>query len=102
MLLAPENTLHFSPASIWEIIIKRGLERDDFQVDPVRLRKLLMLNGYAEIPITSDHTLALNVLPPLHKDPFDRLLLAQARCEGMLLVTADTQLLRYGDGTVAA
>ena len=98
LLLAPENALYFSPASIWEIVIKRGLGRDDFQVDPVRLRKLLMVYGYTEVPVTSDHALALDGLPPLHKDPFDRLLLAQARSEGMMLVSSDTQVLRYGDG----
>ena len=100
LLLAPENALYFSPASIWEVVIKRGLGRDDFQVDPARLRKLLIVNGYTEVSVTSDHALALDILPPLHKDPFDRLLLAQARSEGMLLVSADTQLLRYGDGII--
>jgi PIN domain nuclease of toxin-antitoxin system len=100
LLLAPENVLYFSPASIWEIVIKRELGRNDFQVDPVRLRKLLVVNGYTEVPVTSDHALALDGLPPLHKDPFDRLLLAQARSEGMLLVSSDTQLLRYGDSMI--
>jgi len=100
LLLAPENALYFSPASIWEVVIKRGLGRDDFQVDPARLRKLLIVNGYTEVSVTSDHALTLDSLPPLHKDPFDRLLLAQARSEGMLLVSADTQLLRYGDGII--
>ena len=90
--------MYFSPASIWEIIVKRGLGRDDFQVDPARLRKLLVVNGYTEVSVTSDHALALEGLPLLHKDPFDRLLLAQARSEGMLLVSSDTQVLRYGDG----
>lgn len=102
LLLAPENTLYFSPASIWEIVIKRELGRDDFQVDPARLRKMLIVNGYTEVPVTSDHTLALAGLPPLHKDPFDRLLVAQSRSEGMLLVSSDTQILRYGDWIVRA
>jgi PIN domain nuclease of toxin-antitoxin system len=100
LLLNPENSLYFSPASIWEIVIKRGLGRDDFKVDPARLRKLLVVNGYTEVPVTSDHALALDSLPPLHQDPFDRLLLAQARSEGMLLASSDLLVLRYGNGII--
>ena len=100
LLLDPDNALFFSPASIWEIVIKQGLGRDDFQVHPVRLRKLLVINGYSEIPVTSDHTLAVAGLPPYHKDPFDRLLVTQARCEGMRLLTSDTQVIRYGEGII--
>jgi len=101
LILDSGNTLYFSSASIWEIVIKKGLGRDDFRVDPVRLRMLLVANGYEEIAVESDHALAVNLLPPLHKDPFDRILLAQARAERVLLMTADTQILPYGDGVVA-
>ena len=96
------TTLHFSAASLWEIVIKRGLGRDDFRVDPARLRRLLAANGWNELAVTSDHALAVEALPALHGDPFDRILLAQARSEGLHLVTADRQLLRYGEGIVAA
>lgn len=96
------NSLHFSAASIWEVVIKRGLGREDFCVDPARLRRLLVANGWNELPVASDHALAVEALPPLHKDPFDRILLAQARTEGLQLVTADRQLLRYGMGVVQA
>ena len=102
LLLDSANDLFFSSASIWEIVIKRGLGRDDFKVDPVRLRKMLVTNGYAEVSVESDHALAIDNLPPLHKDPFDRILLAQARVEGLQLVTADTQIIKYGDGVIAA
>jgi len=102
LLLDESNDLFFSSASIWEIVIKRGLGRDDFKVDPRRLRKLLVMNGYTEIFVTSDHALAVDGLPLLHKDPFDRILLAQARTEGFSLVTSDEQLTRYGDGVIAA
>lgn len=103
LLLQDEtNDLFFSSASIWEIVIKRGLGRDDFRVDPLRLRKMLVMNGYTEISVASDHALAVDGLPPLHKDPFDRILLAQARTEGFSLVTADEQLTRYGEGVIAA
>ena len=98
LLLDEANDLFFSSASLWEVVIKRGLGRDDFRVDPVRLRRLLVMHGYADVPITSDHALALDQLPPLHRDPFDRILIAQARAEGMQLVTVDAQVAAYGDG----
>ena len=98
LLLDPSSILFFSAASIWEIVIKRSLGRDDFKVDPVRLLKQLVINGYEEVAVSSDHALAVDVLPALHKDPFDRILIAQARTEGMLLLTADCQVSLYGDG----
>lgn len=101
LLTAPDNTLFFSSASIWEIVIKRGLGRDDFKVDPVRLRKMLITHGYTELPITAEHALKVETLPLLHKDPFDRMLLAQARTEGMLLLTADASVLQYQESTLS-
>jgi len=98
LLLDASNELFFSAASIWEIVIKRGLWRDDFKVDPLRLLKQLVINGYEEVAVSSDHALAVDVLPALHKDPFDRILIAQARTEGMLLLTADGQVSLYGAG----
>lgn len=91
-----ENELIFSAASLWEITIKRSLGRDDFSVDPRELRRGLLDNGYTELPITSEHAVNVDTLPPIHKDPFDRLLLAQAIVEGITLLTADVQLARYG------
>ena len=81
LLLDTSNVLFFSAASIWEIVIKRGLGRDDFKVDPLRLLKQLVINGYEEVAVSSDHSLAVEALPLLHKDPFDRILIAQARTE---------------------
>jgi PIN domain nuclease of toxin-antitoxin system len=92
----PENDLLFSAASFWEITIKTTLGREDFRVEPRVLRRALLDNGYAELPVTSEHAVSVDALPPLHKDPFDRLLLAQALVEGITLLTADAQLLRYG------
>ena len=89
------NELLFSAASLWEITIKKGLGRPDFQVDPRLLRRGLLDNGYVELPITSAHALAVDNLPALHRDPFDRLLLAQAQVEGVALVTADEQVAQY-------
>lgn len=90
-----DNELLFSAASLWEIAVKKSLGRDDFQVEPRVLRRSLLDNGYSELPITSDHAVNIDALPALHKDPFDRLLLAQALSEGITLLTADDQLARY-------
>ncbi len=90
-----KNELIFSAASLWEIAIKRSLGRDDFRVEPRVLRRALLDNGYTELPITSDHAVGVDALPDLHRDPFDRILLAQALAEGVTLVTADAQLARY-------
>jgi PIN domain nuclease of toxin-antitoxin system len=89
------NELVFSPASLWEVAIKSGLGRDDFQVDARLLRRGLLDNGYQELPISSEHVVAIDGLPPLHKDPFDRLLVAQSMVEGILLLTADEQVSQY-------
>jgi PIN domain nuclease of toxin-antitoxin system len=89
------NSLLFSAASIWEVAIKRGLDRDDFTVDPRLLRRGLVDNGYEELAIDSRHAVATLELPPLHKDPFDRILVAQATVEGMILATADDAVARY-------
>ena len=98
LLLDPSNQPVFSSASLWEITIKNGLERSDFSVDPRRLWRMLLVNGYREISVTSEHAVAVNDLPPLHKDPFDRILVAQARIEGLTLLTADKMVAKYGEG----
>lgn len=95
MLEDPDNELVFSAASLWEIAIKRGLGRADFQVDARVLRRGLLDNGYLELPITSEHTVFIDSLPPIHKDPFDRILIAQATVEGITLVTADALIAQY-------
>lgn len=95
LLENPDNTLYFSAASIWEVVIKNGLERPDFQVDPHILRRGLVENGYRELAITSRHTLAVSHLLTSHKDPFDRILIAQAESEGILLLTADEIVASY-------
>ena len=102
LLLEPANTLYFSAVSLWEIVIKRGLGRSDFIVDPHRLRRLLLANGYTELAVTSEHVLQVDRLPPLHKDPFDRLLIAQAQTEALLLVTVDDMVLQYKDAVMTA
>lgn len=97
LLLDPGNQLVFSSASLWEISIKSRLERSDFNVDARRLWRLLLVNGYRELPVTSEHAVAVIELPHLHKDPFDRIFVAQARVEGLLLLTVDKVVAKYGD-----
>ncbi len=91
----PQTVPVFSAASLWEIAIKRGIGRDDFQVDPRLLRRGLLDNGYDELAVTSAHAVALDTLPPIHKDPFDRLLIAQALVEGITLATSDALVACY-------
>jgi len=91
----PTSELFFSAASLWEIAIKSGLGRDDFKVDARLLRRGLLDNGYSELPIGSEHAVAIDSLPPIHKDPFDRILVAQAMVEGFTLLTSDVVVAQY-------
>jgi PIN domain nuclease of toxin-antitoxin system len=95
MIEDPGNQLVFSAASLWEIAIKNTLGRSDFRADPVLLRRGLLDNAYTELAITGRHAVAVASLPPLHKDPFDRMLIAQASAEGMSLLTVDPLVARY-------
>ena len=95
LIADPDNRLIFSPASIWEIAIKSGLGRPDFVVDPAVFRRELLDNDYEELPITSAHAAAIGTLPDLHRDPFDRMLIAQAAVEGVTLLSADRAVLQY-------
>jgi PIN domain nuclease of toxin-antitoxin system len=95
-IIADEGAeLWFSVASIWEVTIKTALGRADFSVDPHLLRSGLLDAGWLELAINGDHTLAVGDLPPLHRDPFDRMLVAQARHAGMVLLTSDPRIAQY-------
>lgn len=86
----------YSAASLWEIAIKIALGRKDFGVDLPVLRATLPAMGLVELPVSGAHAVAVATLPPLHRDPFDRLLIAQSMVEGLTLVTHDKVILRYG------
>ena len=90
-----DNELLFSVASLWEVAIKSGLGRKDFRVEARLLRRGLPDNGYTELPIVSEHVVAIESLPPIHKDPFDRILVAQAAVEGITLLTNDPVVAQY-------
>src|ERR1043165_4714388 len=91
----PENELHFSAASIWEVAIKSALGRPEFNLDPGVFRRELLESGYEEVAIAGSHAAAVSTLPDLHKDPFDRILVAQAIVEGITLLSADQAVLAY-------
>jgi PIN domain nuclease of toxin-antitoxin system len=95
LLENPENELNFSAASLWEVAIKSSLGRTDFKVDARLLRRGLLDNGYREIAISSEHAVAIAALPAIHKDPFDRILVAQSLVENVTLVTSDVMVSRY-------
>lgn len=94
-LAAESVTRFFSVASLWEIVIKSGLGREDFVVDATSLRRGLLLNGYVELPIASEHAVAVGRLPNVHRDPFDRMLVAQSTVEDITLLTSDPLVARY-------
>ncbi len=91
----PTTKLMFSTVSIWEVVIKNALGRSDFRVEPRQLRDGLIQNGYSELAIRSRHALTVGLLPPIHNDPFDRMLIAQARVENITLLTTDDKVVRY-------
>ena len=94
-MASPDAELVFSVASVWETAIKHSRGRPDFRADPGALRHKLLETGYVELPVSGEHAVAVATLPHLHRDPFDRLLIAQAIVEGIELLTVDAQLARY-------
>jgi PIN domain nuclease of toxin-antitoxin system len=90
-----ENDAYYSAASIWEIAIKTALRRKDFRVDLPVLLATLPAMGLVELPVTAAHAAGVTTLPAIHRDPFDRLLIAQSLAEPLTLVTNDAILRRY-------
>ena len=97
LLEDPANEVLFSAASLWEIVIKAALRRPDFKVDVAALRPAFTAMGFAELPVSGAHAERLASLPPVHKDPFDRMLVAQSLAEPLVLLTNDGVLADYGD-----
>lgn len=95
ILESPKNKLVYSTVVLWEIGIKRGLGKKEFQVEPRVLRRALLDDGYEELPVLGQHAVEVDILPRLHKDPFDRILIAQALVEGITLLTADPVIAQY-------
>ena len=90
------NTVYFSAASIWEIAIKRSLNRADFDFSPEDIHRLALDTGFTELPVKGADCYRIASLPWHHRDPFDRLLVATARVEGLTLLTRDPWAAKYG------
>jgi PIN domain nuclease of toxin-antitoxin system len=97
LLIEPENSLTVSAVSVWEIAIKHSLQRGDMPVSGAQALQFFIEAGYGLLPVTATHAAAVEGLPSLHADPFDRLLVAQALSEPMRLVTRDATVARYGE-----
>jgi PIN domain nuclease of toxin-antitoxin system len=95
LLEDPANEFCYSVASLWEVAIKQARRRSDFDVDPGLLRRTLLNSGYDELPITGEHAVIVAGLPLLHRDPFDRMLIAQSLAEGITLLTSDRRVAQY-------
>ncbi len=93
----PSHDVIFSVASVWEIAIKAGLGKSDFRVAPLEIVEAARDSGFVELPIGVRAALRVQTLPHHHRDPFDRLLVAQAMCEPAVLYTADPQLAPYSE-----
>lgn len=89
------NRVWFSAASIWEIAIKHSLAKADFPVESATIWKAARETGFEELAVTAEHAVGVDALPWLHRDPFDRLLVAQARAAGMKLLSVDPKVNAY-------
>ena len=94
------NIFLFSSASIWEIAIKSSLNRPSFPIYPNEFYNELLSVGLEELSVNSRHALIVKTLPTLHKDPFDRILIAQAIYEGVTLLTTDKIMAKYNEQVV--
>jgi PIN domain nuclease of toxin-antitoxin system len=101
LLESGQYQLWFSVLSLWEIALKRFKPRNDFEFEVGPLRSGLLSNGYLEMDIKANHISALQKLPNLHTDPFDRLLIAQAIAEGYWLLSSDLKMSHYGHPVIS-
>ena len=95
LLMDHTSENYFSTVSLWEMVIKNGRNRPDFHVNVADFRRQILNAGFIELDIGIEHILAVGTLPALHRDPFDRLLIAQANIEHMTLLTADKHMAEY-------
>lgn len=100
LILDPNNRVLVSAATVWEIAIKHGLGKGDMPLSGVEALGYFTQAGYQLLPVTAQHAAAVEDLPPIHRDPFDRLLAAQARIEPLRLLTHDATLARYSDTSI--
>lgn len=97
LLRDPGSTIFFSAASIWEVSVKRSLNRENFAFLPEDIHELALETGFVELPVHAQHCYPVARLPWHHRDPFDRLLIAQAQTLPVRLLTADAVLPNYSE-----
>jgi len=100
MIVAPENQVAVSTASVWEIAIKHAIGRDRMPVPAAEAVAFFRTSGFLIVNITPEHAVHAGALPPIHADPFDRLIVAQALTEPFRLVTRNAAVARYSDTIV--
>jgi len=96
----PDNVLYFSPISLWEISIKHAKHPEQMPITSARVKDLALKMGLIELPVRSRHGVDIANLPEIHNDPFDRMLITQARSEGIGLISHDDRVIAYGYGIV--
>jgi PIN domain nuclease of toxin-antitoxin system len=89
----PDSEVYYSAVNMWELAIKRA--KGKLKFDDLQMLEAVGEQNFVELPVTSRHGLEAAALPPYHADPFDRMLIAQARLEGLILVTSDRQFRQY-------
>ena len=94
-----EPDVYVSAATVWEVAIKQAIGK---LKEPVDLPERIRDSGFRELPIRSDHAIVAGRLPLIHRDPFDRILVAQARCEKLTLVSRDPEVQKYEVPVLAA
>ena len=96
----PENALYFSPVSLWEISIKHEKHPEQMAITSERVREIAVKMGFIELPVRSRHGVDIANLPGIHNDPFDRMLITQARSDGLYLLSHDDKVIAYGEPVV--
>ena len=94
------NVLYFSPISFWEISVKHAKHPDQMAITSEQARELAVKMGFIELPVRSRHGVDIANLPDIHNDPFDRMLITQARSDGLKLVSHDHKVAAYGEAIV--
>jgi len=100
LIIAPKETIWVSAASLWEIAIKHALGRGDMPISGQDALGWFLESGYRILPVQAEHAVAVENLPAIHNDPFDRILVAQALVEPMRLITHDPVVARYGGAII--
>ena len=95
LICSPQASIWVSAATIWEIAIKHALGKGDMPQSSAEVLRYFRDSGYRFLPVEPEHAAAVEALPAIHRDPFDRLLIAQAAHEGMILLTGDAVLAKY-------